>query len=429
MAEEIKPVEKPGINPEINPVEMSMAAEINPVENPVDYKPWLDAVWRNDWCKAKEFLTQHPSAITATDSDGDTALHNAIYKGHEQIVEELVQLMTEEQLETKNDDGETALTFAAAKNLKIVKCLVAKNKKLLGIADVDQMTPILIAAKNDRWDIVEELVQLMTEEQLETKNDDGETALTIAAAKNLKIVKCLVAKNKKLLGIADGYGRTPIVIAANKDRWDIVEELVQLMTEEQLEIQDVVGQTALTIAAATNIEMVKCLVAKNKKLLGIAKYSSKMTPILIAAENHRRDIVRYLYSLTPLEDLKPDKGSWGSELVICCLRAKQFDIVLELLDRCPGLGCAKGFESYPIYEFAFLPSAFPSGTSLKCWQRWIYKCIHVEYARSVSDVRINVQNQENGQGDQRNSTSQTSVYYKDFHRGFQSLWESTAFVI
>ncbi|XP_070673563.1 uncharacterized protein [Malus domestica] len=452
-------------------LEMADTAEASQATGTVDYKRWFQNVRWGNWCKAKEFLNLHPSPITATDSHGDTALHIAADHGHEQIVEELlqwmteeqletknnrgqtaltiaaaenikiveclvaknnkllriadrrgrtpiviaankdrwdiveelVQLMTEEQLETQNDDGETALTIAAAKDLKIVKCLVAKNMKLLGIADGHGRTPIVIAAEHDRWDIVEELVQLMTEEQLETKNDDGETALTIAAAKNLKIVKCLVAKNNKLLCIADGRGSTPIVIAANKDRWDIVEELVQLMTEEQLETKNDDGETALTIAAAKDLKIVKCLVAKNNKLLRIAD-GDQMTPILSAAKNDRWDIVRYLYPLTRLEDLKPENGPCGSQLVCYCLQAKQFDLVFELLDRCPGLGCAKGFESYPIYEFAFLPSAFLSGTSLKCWQRWIYKYIHVEHAPSVSDARINVQNQENEQGDQRNST-------------------------
>ncbi|KAM2207042.1 hypothetical protein ACFXTI_023212 [Malus domestica] len=126
------------------------------------------------------------------------------------------------------------------------------------------------------------------------------------------------------------------------------------MTEEQLETKNNWGWTALAIAAAENIKMVECLVAKNKKLVGIAN-GYQMTPILIAAKNHRWDIVRYLYSLTPLEYLKPDKGPCGSELVICCLQAKQFGI-------------------------------------------------HVKQAVSVVDVRINVQNQENEQGDQRNST-------------------------
>ncbi|KAM1187280.1 hypothetical protein ACFX2J_023231 [Malus domestica] len=299
-------------------------------------------------------VAKNNKLLRIADRRGRTPIVIAANKDRWDIVEELVQLMTEEQLETQNDDGETALTIAAAKDLKIVKCLVAKNMKLLGIADGHGRTPIVIAAEHDRWDIVEELVQLMTEEQLETKNDDGETALTIAAAKNLKIVKCLVAKNNKLLCIADGRGSTPIVIAANKDRWDIVEELVQLMTEEQLETKNDDGETALTIAAAKDLKIVKCLVAKNNKLLRIAD-GDQMTPILSAAKNDRWDIVRYLYPLTRLEDLKPENGPCGSQLVCYCLQAKQFDI-------------------------------------------------HVEHAPSVSDARINVQNQENEQGDQRNST-------------------------
>ncbi|KAM1511680.1 hypothetical protein ACFX1Z_023333 [Malus domestica] len=302
----------------------------------------------------KCLVAKNKKLLGIADGHGGTPIVIAAKKYQWDIVEELVQLMTEEQLEIQDDYGWTALTIAAAKHLKMVECLVAKNKKLLGIADGRGMTPIVIAAKNDRWDIVEELVQLMTEEQLETKNDDGATALTIAAAKDLKIVKCLVAKNKKLLGIADGRRRTPIVIAAEHDRWDIVEELVQLMTEEQLETKNNSGQTALIIAAAKNIKIVECLVAKNNKLLRIAD-GDQMTPILSAAKNDRWDIVRYLYPLTRLEDLKPENGPCGSQLVIYCLQAKQFDI-------------------------------------------------NVEHAPSVSDARINVQNQENEQGDQRNST-------------------------
>ncbi|KAM1491307.1 hypothetical protein PS1_023776 [Malus domestica] len=136
------------------------------------------------------------------------------------------------------------------------------------------------------------------------------------------------------------------------------------MTEEQLETKNNWGWTALAIAAAENIKMVECLVAKNKKLVGIAN-GYQMTPILIAAKNHRWDIVRYLYSLTPLEYLKPDKGPCGSELVICCLQAKQFDIAWDLLGRCPRLFCTQGLTRYPIHEYACLPFAFPSGTSLK----------------------------------------------------------------
>ncbi|XP_050134519.1 uncharacterized protein LOC126610481 [Malus sylvestris] len=352
---------------------LSMAAVINPVEYTGDYDPWFEAVSRRDWCKAKEFLTQHPGAITATDSMGNTALHKATYKGNKQIVEELVQLMTEEQLEIKNNNHETALTIAAAENIKIVECLVAKNKKLLGIAeDGSQLTPILIAAKNDRWDIVRHLYSVTPLEDL--KPDKGRWGSEL-------VCYCLQAKQ----------------FATYKGNKQIVEELVQLMTEEQLEIKNNNHETALTIAAAENIKIVECLVAKNKKLLGIAEDGSQLTPILIAAKNDRWDIVRHLYSVTPLEDLKPDKGRWGSELVCYCLQAKQFDIAWDLLGRCPRLSYTQGLTRCPLYEYALLPIAFPSGTSFKFWQRWIYKCIHVKHALSVVDVRINVQNQENEQ--------------------------------
>ncbi|CAN6708872.1 unnamed protein product [Malus baccata var. baccata] len=149
--------------------------------------------------------------------------------------------------------------------------------------------------------------------------------------------------------------------------------------------------------------MVECMVTKNQKLLGIAVESRQETPIVIAARNDQWDIVRYLYSLTPPQDLMLDEGIYGSKLVRNCLDAKQFDIAWELLQRYPRFTCTQGTIS-PIIAFASLSFAFPSGTSLKFWQKWIYNSIRIELGDSVNDFRINVQNQENEQGNQRNNT-------------------------
>ncbi|XP_050134551.1 uncharacterized protein LOC126610500 [Malus sylvestris] len=131
-----------------------MAAEFNRVENPgeIEYQAFFDAVRRGDLHETKEFLTLHPNAITATDPWG-TARHNAVLMGHEQIVEELVQLMTEEDLEVKDSFGMTALEYAARDNIKMVECMFTKNKKLLAV-ESGSSTPIVIAAFNERWDIV-----------------------------------------------------------------------------------------------------------------------------------------------------------------------------------------------------------------------------------------------------------------------------------
>ncbi|CAN6708857.1 unnamed protein product [Malus baccata var. baccata] len=103
-----------------------MAAELSGSQNsgeiPHEYQALFAAVRRGDWDEAKELLTLHPNAITATDPWG-TSLHNATRFRHEQIVEELVQLMTEEQLEIKNNGGWTAFAQAVRENIKMVELL------------------------------------------------------------------------------------------------------------------------------------------------------------------------------------------------------------------------------------------------------------------------------------------------------------------
>lgn len=107
-----------------------------------------------------------------------------------------------------------------------------------------------------------------------------------------------------------------------------MEELVQLMTPEDLEMQDVTW-TALHLAARLNLKMVECMVTKNKNLLGFVEQSHGLTPILFAAKNDLWDIARYLYSLTPIQDLMPENGPYGAGLVCFCFYAKQFGKTLN----------------------------------------------------------------------------------------------------
>ncbi|CAN6691662.1 unnamed protein product [Malus baccata var. baccata] len=135
-------------------------------EIPHEYHAFFAAVRRGDWQETEKFLNQHPNAKTATDSWG-TALHNATICGHEKIVEELVQLMTKEDLERKASGGWTALGYAARDNLKMVECMVTRNRELLSIAvESWQRIPIVIAARYDQWDIVRYLYPFTPREDL-----------------------------------------------------------------------------------------------------------------------------------------------------------------------------------------------------------------------------------------------------------------------
>ncbi|XP_021831743.1 ankyrin repeat-containing protein ITN1-like [Prunus avium] len=168
------------------------------------------------------------------------------------------------------------------------------------------------------------------------------------------------------------------------------------MTAEDLKIQHF-GWTALHLAARLSLKMVKCMVRENRNLLllGKVEQSHGLTPILFAAKNDLWDIVRYLYPLTPIEDLKPENGPYGAGLVCFCLYAKKFDIAWALLQRYPRLAITKGpTGESPIFVLANIPSVFLSGTPRKLWQQWIYDCI--------PDVSVNVQNPENELGNQSN---------------------------
>ncbi|CAB4289637.1 unnamed protein product [Prunus armeniaca] len=109
-------------------------------------------------------------------------------------------------------------------------------------------------------------------------------------------------------------------MAIDLEHEHIVEELVQLMSEEDLELTDNWGWTALAVAANRgNLKMVECMVRKSKKILSIP--IRNMTPIILASMNEQWDVVHYLYSVTPLQDLRPEKGPYGSTLLTSLLLA------------------------------------------------------------------------------------------------------------
>ncbi|KAL6289342.1 hypothetical protein ACE6H2_006852 [Prunus campanulata] len=173
----------------------------------------------------------------------------------------------------------------------------------------------------------------------------------------------------------------------------IVEGLVQLMSEEDLKLKENEGWTALALAAQRgNIEMVECMVRKNEKILSIPNEEDNMTPILHASLNENWDVVNYLYSVTPLQDLMPGKGPYGAGLLYNFILGMKFGSALELIERCPQLVFTQDIDGQFPME-GFVPSAFPSGTRFKFWQRWIYNCIHIE--RAISDIRVSVQNERN----------------------------------
>ncbi|XP_040990899.1 ankyrin repeat-containing protein NPR4-like [Juglans microcarpa x Juglans regia] len=112
----------------------------------------------------------------------------------------------------------------------------------------------------------------------------------------------------------EGFGRTPLQVAILAGHMHIVKKLVERMSEEELKTVDDNGFTALAEATCGgNYQMAKCILKKNKSLVRIANINGEL-PVVLAIVTGHIELARYLYSLTPIEDFKPENSISGAAL-------------------------------------------------------------------------------------------------------------------
>ncbi|XP_022774066.1 uncharacterized protein LOC111316347 [Durio zibethinus] len=169
-----------------------------------------------------------------------------------------------------------------------------------------------------------------------------------------------------------------VAVLAGKD--EIVMELVRRMDEDDLELINDMGETAFSIATINeSTEMVRAMVEKNPNLPRV-KNSHGALPVVVASLFSAKGMVRYLYSITPKEILKPEnEDRSGATLLNSLIADGIFDLALSLLKSYPKLGVTEDKNrNYAIKLLAHKPSAFWSGSSFVFWKSWIYdSCIKI----------------------------------------------------
>ncbi|KAL5752084.1 hypothetical protein ACOSP7_022263 [Xanthoceras sorbifolium] len=179
---------------------------------------------------------------------------------------------------------------------------------------------------------------------------------------------------------------TALHIAVLAGHVKIVEELVKRIRRENLAQMNKNNATALNFAATGGVvKIAEYLVKKNPDLLKIRnKYD--YIPVVVASLYGHRDMVRYLYSVTPPEELSPERGKNGAMLLTACIIDDLYDIALDLLHRHRELAYAYDSDGDTAIDvLAQKPSAFPSGTQLALWQQWIYSCLYIPSIHASSN--------------------------------------------
>ncbi|XP_022848554.1 uncharacterized protein LOC111370882 [Olea europaea var. sylvestris] len=181
--------------------------------------------------------------------------------------------------------------------------------------------------------------------------------------------------------IVSSHKDTALHIAILSGHIEIAEKLVITMDAADLEQKNEYGATALSLAAICGAKkLAKAMVCKNKKLVTIetADHEDGHLPVIVAALYGKKEMVRYLYKVTPKDELSPEKGENGVTLLNSLITAEIYDVTSMLLKRYPKLGATRDHGgNYTLKILAHKPSAFLSGTKLSFWERWIYHCVSV----------------------------------------------------
>ncbi|XP_057969002.1 uncharacterized protein LOC131158272 [Malania oleifera] len=179
----------------------------------------------------------------------------------------------------------------------------------------------------------------------------------------------------------------------------IAEELVEMMQPQDLEPTNEFGATVLSLATiGGNIKLAKAILEKNPKLITLGNYvkDDGLIPVVVAALYGKKEMARYLYKVTPILELSPERGVNGAQLLNCLITAEIYDIASKLLREYPQLGVTEdNYGNYTVGILAQKPSAFPSGNKLVFWKRWIYSsCAHLASLDASKDSEISFQIQK-----------------------------------
>ncbi|XP_022848502.1 alpha-latroinsectotoxin-Lt1a-like [Olea europaea var. sylvestris] len=107
------------------------------------------------------------------------------------------------------------------------------------------------------------------------------------------------------------HKETALHIATLSGQTEIAEKLVKSMEPQDLELTNGYGATALSLAAICGKnKLAEKMISKNKKLVTIVTkgHEDGRLPVIVAASYGQEKMVRYLYKVTPKDELSPEKG-------------------------------------------------------------------------------------------------------------------------
>lgn len=201
---------------------------------------FLDACKAGDEWKVRAMLAEHPSLASAQAPTGDTPVIAALYRGHQAIVDLLVEA------------GAALDIFAAAAlgRRDVVEARLREDPTNVRQFSYDGWTPLHLAAFFGHPDVVALLLERGAEVSARSNNGMGNTPLHAAVAGGRVDAALMLIEAGAAVNAPDGGGHTPLHIAAEAGYVPIVESLLRHHADPHA--VDAEDRTPLARAAARN---------------------------------------------------------------------------------------------------------------------------------------------------------------------------------
>ncbi|KAK6943710.1 PGG domain, partial [Dillenia turbinata] len=188
------------------------------------------------------------SIVNEVNELGETALFTAAEKGYLDVVKELLRYSTKEGILAKNKSGFDALHIAASKGHQaIVQVLLDHDPGLSKTIAQSNTTPLVSAATRGHAAVVKELLS-KDSSMLDISRSNGKNALHLAARQgHVDIVKALLEKDPQMARRTDKKGQTALHMAVKGVSTEVVKLLLQADAAIVM-LPDKFGSTALHVA-------------------------------------------------------------------------------------------------------------------------------------------------------------------------------------
>ncbi len=285
----------------------------------------LDKACRENHADEVKFLVQYlpyNDPLINKPYEDSIPIISATHEGNEKIVDLLVRKGANVNAQTV--DLHTPLIIAVNNEDKhLVKYFIEHKADSNSKSSIIGWTALMYAILLESLAIFDELLTAQ-DIQVDVKNNDGATALIIAASRGqYEMVKRLIAKNANL-DISDTNGTTALMFAITNRHTNVARELIDKGANINLRRND--GVSAFMIAVDfNNLELVDLLLQKGAEING--KGPLGMTALIEAAMTGKEAIVQRLLGARADVNSKDNAGMTALMYAI----QNQYPAIVELL--------------------------------------------------------------------------------------------------